>query len=46
MKKEKELYTAPALWLLDLNLEDTFCASIVDTNISYDNPFGDTEDDI
>ena len=46
MKKEKELYTAPALRLLDLNLEGTFCASTVDTNMGYNNPFGDTEYDI
>lgn len=27
MKKEKEQYTAPALRLLDLNIEGAFCAS-------------------
>lgn len=27
MKKEKEWYTAPSSWVLDLNFEGAFCAS-------------------
>ena len=46
MKKEKELYTMPALRLLPLQLETGFCDSTVDTggmNMGYNNPFGDTD---
>lgn len=46
MKKEKELYAAPALRLIPLELETGLCASTVDTGnmgIDFDNPFGDTE---
>ena len=46
MKKEKELYSAPALRQIPLQLETKFCASTVDTGnmgIDFDNPFGDSE---
>ena len=42
MKKEKELYTAPALRLLDLNIEGAFCAS---TDPVFVNPFSGGEEE-
>lgn len=42
MKKEKEQYTAPALRLLDLNIEGAFCSS---TDPVFVNPFSGGEEE-
>lgn len=49
MKQRLQLYAAPSVRVLGLNLEDVVCASTVNPggmSLTYDNPFGDTEYDL
>jgi len=40
---EKPLYLPPETRILDLKMEAVVCASLVDGNITYTNPFDDDE---